>query len=808
MAFYFALFNVSNVNNELRGQRKERRDKRRHSLASSNCLSTAKDYRLLPKPQIVFQHTDDDALNAVSSESLNHRRSSSRDSGLARSARESRSARLSSHQDQLARELKKVHFRPNKMKKSKERLDVDGAEEPIWMRRQTVDLSDSYPSYTDSSKRVSEPWVYSIDLDENQPETERKSRSQSLSHSESWSPASPISDQTNSNVSNNTLLSSPKQTWLASSETLTESTTSQGDQVWQKPVMGVNALEDWDNNDEVEKPEEQLKDELQTHINTWPEMNAKKKIRWRPTSLIRRHSESDQGQKKPHITKTTSTFRRSVELTSPEIQITSPRDNYDDNGNSTTQNYNGPKNSINGTGGAISTNIVVNGTAGTNSTKIGVNGTNMLSISTKTTLNGTAFEKPTVRQKTTVSGIPVDDVYTDNIIGQQLTMLARIEKTKPISIDKKAGLKLRQAKPMQYLGHSYSNQTIRIIDDKDDYGNMTGFNGHSNGAKFDKQHDNSLYSGPHIKVLPNGTSGTTGTNGTTWVKNTTSTTGIEMPGHSTSFNSNRLKNEDEGQIWINSRSISFDQSVLGLNHLDPNFFETTGNSNFDQYEDYQSNGPSTNGTLRSGTSGTKTEFSTNIIDQNSKFFEKTKMLGPPLNAVRQTSPKRHSSPHTKLTGTEKSKSSKKTSSNATTGQKASPAKRFSIENHLRTRPRLFQSMTKSNDKQNRPVGKEKHGQQNGNEKRNRPVGSGEKSQEFDVGNNGLAVNDKLNRPVVTPVDVSTKKKIFRENLAALARQLGNKVNYRHHNDNVPFINEFTDPRLSSECDVMSRSNVF
>uniref|UniRef100_A0A1I7SCZ2 Uncharacterized protein n=2 Tax=Bursaphelenchus xylophilus TaxID=6326 RepID=A0A1I7SCZ2_BURXY len=278
MAFYFALFNVSNVNNELRGQRKaerKERDKRRHSLASSNCLSAAKDYRLLPKPQIVLHQPDEDDYPRVSLESINNRRSLSRDSVDRRGSNTSRTARMGSNADQLARELKKVHFRSIKRRRSKEKPNNNNAEEPIWMRRQTVDLSDSYP--TDPQKRISDPWVYSIDLEENPPEAESKSRSQSLTHSESWSPESPISNSTNN--TNTTLLSSPKQTWLASSETLTESSSQpsvNSEKVWHKPVMGVNALEDWDN-EEVERTQEHLKDELQTHVNTWPEMNAKKK---------------------------------------------------------------------------------------------------------------------------------------------------------------------------------------------------------------------------------------------------------------------------------------------------------------------------------------------------------------------------------------------------------------------------------------------------------------------------------------------------------------------------------------------------
>jgi hypothetical protein len=48
MAFYFALFNVSNVNQELKGQRRaQKRERRRHSLATSSHV--AKDYRLLPR---------------------------------------------------------------------------------------------------------------------------------------------------------------------------------------------------------------------------------------------------------------------------------------------------------------------------------------------------------------------------------------------------------------------------------------------------------------------------------------------------------------------------------------------------------------------------------------------------------------------------------------------------------------------------------------------------------------------------------------------------------------------------------------
>ncbi|KAI6184983.1 hypothetical protein M3Y97_00655400 [Aphelenchoides bicaudatus] len=252
MAFYFALFNVSNVNQELKGRsRANKRERRRHSLATSSSAHVAKDYRLLPKPKIIFHdNTDNETVSTLVDESgddetsghhpfkyleakdsLKHRRASSPEGRNAMNTTLSNPIILNNIEERLKRvQLNTAATHSNGPTASS--WTENQEEEQIWIKRNPS------PTHQQMSTLSNEdPWVYSIEL-------ERRRQ----------------------NIKMNKKPPLPEK---------------------HRPAMGVSALELRSINSQNEQ--NQLRADLRRHINTWPEVRASR-THWRPSLLLRRHS--------------------------------------------------------------------------------------------------------------------------------------------------------------------------------------------------------------------------------------------------------------------------------------------------------------------------------------------------------------------------------------------------------------------------------------------------------------------------------------------------------------------------------------
>ncbi|KAI6171915.1 hypothetical protein M3Y98_00915100 [Aphelenchoides besseyi] len=301
MAFYFALFNVSNVNQELRGQRKAReqkaKERRRHSLATAGGHSS-KDYRLLSRPKIVLHDptdtlttslddTTDDSTSIsfqqsheMSTTPMGYRRASSPEANFHRRNQiVMGKSELSKMRNQVAvgrtnlpdvqNHSKRVKF--NNQTASRERLErclFNGEDETeVWIRR---DATGQLEPTNDN------PWVYSIELNQRRAESQHR-RSNSSSGTEDR--------RTSASLSTEALLGPMEQL-----NTIDHTANSH---VWRRRscAMGISGLElrpTTSNGNLASDEERRLQEDLRRHVNTWPE--ARGKSRWRPTSLIRRHS--------------------------------------------------------------------------------------------------------------------------------------------------------------------------------------------------------------------------------------------------------------------------------------------------------------------------------------------------------------------------------------------------------------------------------------------------------------------------------------------------------------------------------------
>ncbi|KAI6196082.1 hypothetical protein M3Y94_01066500 [Aphelenchoides besseyi] len=300
MAFYFALFNVSNVNQELRGQRKAReqkaKERRRHSLATAGGGHSSKDYRLLSRPKIVLHDPESDTLTTslddttddsisisfqqskeMSTTAMAYRRASSPEANFHRRNQiVMGKSEVSKMRNQLAvgqtslpevqNHSKRVKF--NNQTASRERLEKSLFNETeVWIRR---DTSGQLEPPNDN------PWVYSIDLNQRNVEAQRR-RSNSSSGTDDR--------RTSASLSTEALLGPLEQ--------LNTTDQTANSHVWRRRscAMGVSGLElrpTTSNGNLASDEERRLQEDLRRHVNTWPE--ARGKSRWRPTSLIRRHS--------------------------------------------------------------------------------------------------------------------------------------------------------------------------------------------------------------------------------------------------------------------------------------------------------------------------------------------------------------------------------------------------------------------------------------------------------------------------------------------------------------------------------------